>query len=165
MKKFIALMLVFASLTLSACSSSEAEDSETNDTIAAAEDTAPAETEETAPETEYVRPADEEYVDYRNVHLASDPVYSAADKTLVLYFEDFDIWYPEDAACDVAYISDTAANTIPAVADLSAHPDMKLDNGDYSGVTLKLDEALPTGSFEIMVSFHTYTCSFEMTVE
>ena len=166
MKKFIALMLVFAALTMSACSSApEAEDPSADDTGTAAADTAPAETEETAPATEYIRPADEEYVDYRNVHLASDPVYSAADKTLVLYFEDFEIWYPENAECYVAYISDVAANSITAVPDLTAYPDMKLENGDYSGVALKLDEAIPSGTFEIAVSFHTYSCSFEMTVE
>jgi len=167
MKKFIALMLVFAALTLSACSSAPAEES--TDTTAAdnaVEETTPAEeTEETAPETEYVRPEDEEYVDYRNVHLTSDPVYNAANKTMILYFEDYQVWYPENAECYVAYISDDAANSITAVPDFTSHPDIKLENGDYKGVVLKMDEAIPAGSFEIMVSFHTYTCSFEMTVE
>ncbi len=169
MKKFIALLLVFAALTMTACSSEPEETIE--DTDAVTEDTTPAETEntedteDTAPATEYVRPADEEYVDYRNVHLASDPVYNAADLTMELYFEDFEIWYPENAECYVAYISDLAANSIPSVPDLNANPDMKLENGDYCGVTLKLDEAIPSGEYEIMVSFHTYTCSFDMTID
>ncbi len=167
MKRFIAFMLVFAALTLSACSSAPSEDAlETNGADTAPQETAAVEdTEETAPKTEYVRPADEEYVDYRNLHLASDPVYNAADQTMILYFEDYEIWYPEDSECYVAYISDLAANSIPAVPDFTSQPDIKLENGDYQGVVLKLEEALPAGSFEIAVSFHTYSCSFEMTVE
>ena len=163
MKKYIAMLLVFASLTLSACSSAPSEDTDAvNDTAAETVDTT---IEETQPETDYVRPEDEEYVDYRSLHLASDPVYHADTKTLVLYFEDYEIWYPEDAACDVAYVSDLAANSIPAKPDMTSYPDMKLENGDYKGVALVLDEAIPTGTHEIYVSFSNYSCNFEMTIQ
>lgn len=165
LKKYIALLLVFASLSLSACSSAPAEDS-AEDTAAEETvlDTAP-ETEETEPETKYVRPENEEYVEYKNVHLASDPVYDKANSMMVLYFEDKEIWYPADSECYVAYISDTAANSILSAPDLEAYPDMLLENGDYCGVALKMEDEIPAGSYEIAVSFGTYTCSFEMTVE
>lgn len=165
MKKFIALMLVFAALTLSACSSA----TENEDTVDTADSTDSAvietESEEIAPETEYTRPKDEAYVDYRNVHLISEPIYDAAAKTMVLYFEDYEVWYPENSECYVAYVSDEAANSIPSVPDFTSRPDIKLENGDYKGVVLKMEEPLPSGDYEIVVSFHTYTCSFDMTVE
>jgi len=168
MKKFIAMMLVLAALNLTACSSAPADEEDTTaaaDTSTAAEDTIPEETEDTTPQTEYVRPADEEYIDYRNVHLSSEPVYSAADKMLVLYFDDNEICYPENAEGYISYISDYAASAIDVVPDFTAYPDMKLENGDYSGVALKLAEEIPSGTYEIVVSFYTYTCSFEMTIE
>lgn len=164
MKKFIALMLVFAALTLSACSS--ATETEETENPADGIESAVIETEaEEVPETEHTRPKDEAYVDYRNVHLASDPIYNAADKTLVLYFEDYEVWYPEEAECYVAYVSDEAANSIPSVPDFTSRPDIKLENGDYKGVVLKMEEPIPSGDYEIVVSFHTYTCSFDMRVE
>ena len=167
MKKYIALLLVLTSLALSACSSAPAEDT-AEDTPPAEEtvlDTSP-ETEETEAETKPAPPVqNEEYVNYKNLHMGVDPVYDKANNLLVLYFEDKNIWYTEDAACYVAYISDTAANSIDAKPDLTAYPDMLLDNGDYCGVALRLDGEIPAGTYEIAVSFASYSCSFEMTVQ
>lgn len=165
MKKYIALLLIFASLALTACSSETAEDSTAEDTSAAVETIETENEEETVSETTHKRPESEEYVDYRNLHLIKDPVYLSGDKLMVLYFEDREIWYPEDAVCSVAYVSDTMADSIAAVPDMILYPDMLLENGDYNGVALKLEQNLPAGDYGIVVKFHTYTCSFDMTIQ
>ena len=164
MIKYIALLLAAAAIIVSACSSTGIEytaDDYTEPDPAATE----AETADPEPETVPRAPEHEGYVEYKKLHMGEDPVYDRENNLILIYFEDKNVWYTEEAICYVAYISDTAANSIAASPVMDAYPDMIRDDGNYCGIALKMDEKIPVGTYEIVVTFDAYICTFDWTVQ
>lgn len=169
MKKYIALLLLLAGpmLAMASCSSGEAEAEETAAETEAAETTAPEETveEETEPETKYERPADEEVITYETLELEKDAVYDRANGLFVMYFTDHELLYPEDTKCSIGLISDEEAFSITGTPDFTAYPDVKIDEDDFCGIAIKIDEEIPAGEYLVSVTFDTYIVSFDFNIQ
>lgn len=169
MKKYIALMLAALMLAMASCSSGEAED-------ASAETTAPEETvgevvpeeteaEETEAEVKVERPEDEEVITYITLELEKDPVYDRTAGLLVMYFTDHEMLYSADAKCYIGLISDEEAISITGTPDMAAYPDMMIDEDDFCGIAIKVDEEIPAGEYLASVTFDSYIVSFDFNVQ
>lgn len=169
MKKYIALLLALTGLTfaMASCSSGEGEAEETTlETEAPIETTAPeTEAEETEPETKYERPADEEVINYEELELEKDAVYDRANGLFVMYFTDHELLYPEDAKCSIGLISDEEAFSITGTPDFTAYPDVKIDEDDFCGIAIKVDEEIPAGEYLVSVTFDSYIVSFDFNIQ
>ena len=150
MKKMLALIL--AALLLAAfvsCSKKEPEE-EIDDTPAVG--VQPEETEdETEPSSPGEAPTSVAVTEQITLTVEKDPVYE--NDTLVLYFTDHELYYPDDLECVIGMISAYAADSVKATPDMVSYPDM-FDGDNYRGIALKPAEPLPSG---------TYT--FDMTIQ
>lgn len=172
MKKYIALMLagLMLAVAMTACSSGEDAPEET-----AAPETVPVETEaetvepeteeETEPAPKHERPEDVEVIDYITLELEKDVVYDRAAGLFVMYFTDHELLYPEDAKCSVGLISTEEAFSIKGTPDFAAYPDVKIDEDDYCGIAIKLDEEIPAGDYMASVTFDRYIVNFDFTAQ
>lgn len=165
MKKYIALLLAALMLTMAACSSGSSEEAE--ETVQETE--APAETEtvpeETEPEVKYERPADEEVITYTTLELEKDVIYDRAAGLFVMYFTDHELLYPEDVKCSIGLISDEEAFSITGTPDFTAYPDVKVDEDDFCGIAIKIDEEIPAGEYLASITFDDYIVSFDFTAQ
>lgn len=168
MKKYIALILAAMILTLPSCSSGEADGDETEETIVSEAEIEP-EIEETEPETEeetvFERPADEEVITYTSLELEKDPVYDRDTGLFVLYFTDHELWYKEDAKCYIGLVSDSEAASVTGTPDMVAYPDMMIDEDDFCGIAIRVDEEIPAGEYFVSVTFDNYIANFDYTIE
>ena len=170
MKKYIALLLagLLLALPMTACSSGEAGEELPQET--AAPETVPAETEaeteeETEPEHKHERPAEVEVIDYIKLELEKDAIYDRAAGIVVMYFTDHELLYPEDARCSVGLISEEEAFSIPGTPDFTAYPDVKIDEDDYCGIAVKIEEEIPAGEYRASVTFDRYIVNFDFTAK
>lgn len=168
MKKYIALILAAMLLTLPSCSSEENEEDGTEETIVSETESEPV-IEETEPETEeetvFERPDDEEVITYTSLELEKDPVYDRSAGLFVLYFTDHEVWYKEDAKCYIGLVSDSEAASVTGKPDMEAYPDMIIDEDDFCGIAIRVDEEIPAGEYFVSVTFENYMANFDYTVE
>jgi len=172
MKKYIALMLagLMLAMTMTACSSGEDVPEET-----AAPETVPVETEaetvepeaeeETEPADRHERPEDVEVIDYITLELEKDAVYDRVAGLFVMYFTDHELLYPADAQCSVGLISSEEAFSIAGKPDMTSYPDVMVDEDDFCGVAIKLDEEIPAGEYFVSVTFDKYIVSFDYNIQ
>ncbi len=166
MKKYIAFLLAALMLAMTSCSSGEAEESAEETEAPAAVETVPEETkEETEEKVKHERPEDVEVIDYITLELEKDPVYDRAAGLLVLYFTDHEIVYPADTKCSIGLISDEEAVSVTGTTDMTAYPDMFIDDDDFCGVAIKVSEEIPAGDYFVSVTFDSYIANFDYTVQ
>ncbi len=167
MKKYIAFLLAALLLTLPSCGSSESAPEETDGETAAeaAETEAPAETEPETEKPKYERPANEEVIHYTTLELLKDAVYDRAAGLFLMYFTNNELLYSADSKCSIGLISDEEAVSITGKPDMTAYPDMQIDEDDFCGIAIKVDEEIPTGDYLISVTFENYIVSFEQTIQ
>jgi len=169
MKKYIALMLAALMFAMASCSSGEAEETAVDpDTIpevleeAAVEEP---ETEETEEKVKHERPENVEVINYKTLELEKDPVYDRAAGLFVMYFTDHELLYPADAQCSVGLISSEEAFSIAGKPDMTSYPDVMVDEDDFCGVAIKLDEEIPAGEYFVSVTFDKYIVSFDYNIQ
>ena len=170
MKKYIAFLLAALMLSAVSCSSGEAEESAAPETEAPAlEEIAGEIPEETEEETEekvkHERPADVEVIEYKTLELEKDPVYDRAAGLFPLYFTDHELLYPADAKCSVGLISSEEAISVSGTPDMEAYPDMFIDNDDFCGIAIKVNEEIPAGDYLVSVTFDRYIVNFDYTIQ
>ena len=170
--KRITMLLLCALLAMSvSCSRSRSgEESETTaadpaPSVSAAADESPA---EESPETEAPEegpaevPENVKVSSIIDLELAKPAVIEG--NTLVLYFTDEELWYPEDAACSIGLISSEVADSISGTLDMTSYPDM-FDGDSCRGAAIVASEPIPPGSYTFSVSIDNYLVTFDMTVE
>ncbi len=172
MKKYIALLLagLMLAMTMTACSSGEDVPEET-----AAPETVPVETEaeteepeteeETEPAPKHERPEDVEVIDYITLELEKEAVYDRAAGLFVMYFTDHELLYPEDAKCSIGLISSEEAFSISGTPDFTAYPDVMIDEDDYCGIAIKIEEEIPVGEYLVSITFDRYIVTFDFTAK
>lgn len=168
MKKYIAFILAAVLLTLPSCSSGEAEDSVSEETGIEETDANTSLEEETEEETEEVvveRPVSEEVITYTSLELEKDPVYDREAGLFVLYFTDHEILYDSDAKCYIGLLSDAEAVSIAGTPDMEAYPDIIIDEDDFCGIAIRVNEEIPAGEYYVSVTFGSYIANFDYTVE
>ncbi|MGN1346629.1 MAG: hypothetical protein ACI4V1_07565 [Eubacteriales bacterium] len=162
MKKYIVLLLAGLMLAAAACSSEAPEESvEETETETAAPETEA----ETEPETKYERPADEEVIEYTTLELEKDALYDRSAGLFVMYFTNHELWYEEDAKCSIGLISDEEAFSIAGVPDFTAYPEVKVDEDDYCGIAIRIEEEIPVGDYYASITFDHYIVNFDFTAE
>ncbi len=172
MKKYIAFLLAALMLSAVSCSSGEAETEETaapetevSEAVENAEEV-PEEPEAEAEEpVKHERPADVEVIEYKTLELEKDPVYDRAAGLFALYFTDHELLYEADAKCSVGLISDEEAISVSGTPDMEAYPDMFIDNDDFCGIAIKVNEEIPAGDYFVSVTFDRYIVNFDYTVQ
>ncbi|MBQ2277639.1 MAG: hypothetical protein II333_03640 [Clostridia bacterium] len=172
MKKYIAFLLAALMLSAVSCSSGEAETEETaapetevSETVENVEEV-PEEPEAEAEEpVKHERPADVEVIEYKTLELEKDPVYDRAAGLFALYFTDHELLYPADAKCSVGLISDEEAISVSGTPDMEAYPDMFIDDDDFCGIAIKVNEEIPAGDYFVSVTFDRYIVNFDYTVQ
>ena len=169
MKKYIAFMLAALMFAMTACSSGEAEETVPETEAPAAEEITEVIPEETEEETEekgkYERPEDVEVIEYVTLELEKDPVYDRAAGLFVMYFTDHELLYPADAKCSIGLISDEEAISVTGTPDMTAYPDVMIDEDDFCGIAIKVKEEIPAGDYLISVTFDRYIVSFDYSVQ
>ncbi len=163
MKKYIALLLAGLMLSMAACSSETPEETETE--TSAPETVAEAEEVETEPETKIERPEDETVINYITLELEKDAIYDRDAGVIVMYFANHQIWYEADTKCSIGLISDEEAFSISGTPDMTAYPDVIVDDDDYCGIAIKVDEEISAGTYFVSVTFDEYIVNFDFTVE
>lgn len=175
MKKYIVLMLagLMLAMTMTACSSGEAEAEIPEETAVPeivpaeteAETEAPETEEETEPSHKHERPEDVEVINYITLELEKDAIYDRAAGIFVMYFTDHELVYPEDAKCSVGLISSEEAFSIAGTPDFTSYPDVKIDEDDYCGIAIKIAEEIPAGEYRASVTFDRYIVNFDFTAK
>ena len=159
MKRYIALLLAFAALSLQACSAS---DDETEDIETETEIETEAETEaETAPQV--LKPEEIEFTSFEELTLVKDPVYE--NGMMVLYFNENDVMYNENTDANIGVVAADEAYTVKAEIDFDSFPDMKVDESNYCGIALKPSFEIDPGEYRISITFDEYKVEFEMTIQ
>lgn len=166
MKKYIALLLAAMLLTMPSCSSAETEETEAETSIEETEaETSAPETEEETKKPVVERPEDEEVISYTTLELEKDPTYDREAGILLLYFTDHEILYATDAKCYIGLIAPSSASSITGIPDMTTYPDIVIDEDDYCGIAIKVDEEIPLGEYVASVTFDRYIVNFDFTVE
>ncbi len=167
MKKYIAFLLAALMLTLPSCGSAEPEAEDTaGETLleTTAPDTAPAEEAETE-KPKYERPEDEEVINYTTLELSKDAVYDRAAGLFLMYFTNEELLYNAETKCSIGLISDEEAVSVTGKPDMTAYPDMQIDEDDFCGIAIKVDEEIPAGDYLVSVTFANYIVTFEHVIQ
>lgn len=162
MKKYIALILAISALTLASCSSGDSDSVETDE-----QNVESVEEVETEPEVEESKPSipvpeEVEIIEFEILSLAKDPVYE--DGTLVLYFNENDVWYDENTVANIGVVADDEAYTVKAEIDFDSYPDMTIDERNHCGIALKPVFDIDPGEYRFSVSFDEYKVEFNFAV-
>ena len=159
MKRYIALLLAFAALSLQACSASNEDETKAieNETEIATEDETKA---ETAPQV--LKPEEVEFTAFEELTLAKDPVYE--NGMMVLYFNESDVMYNENTNANIGVVATDEAYTVKAEIDFDSFPDMKVDESNYCGIALKPSFEIDPGEYRISITFDEYKVEFNMNI-
>ncbi len=161
MKKYIAILLALSTIALAACSSSNEEELDTTESSVESE-AHETETETTETNPDIPVPDDVEIIDFEELTLAKDPVYE--NGTLVLYFNETDVWYDDNTEANIGLIAEDEAFTVKADIDFESYPDMKLDDKNHCGIALKPVFEIDPGEYRFSVSFDEYKLDFTFEV-
>jgi len=169
MKKYIALMLAALMFAMASCSSGEAEET-VADTAASGEIAEEVVTEETEAEEneekgKHERPESVEIIEYKTLRLEKDPVYDRAAGLFVMYFTDHELLYPADAKCSIGLISTEEAFSVAGTPDMTSYPDVIVDEDDFCGIAIKVEEELPAGEYFVSITFDKYIVSFDYNIQ
>lgn len=159
MKSFIRIIAIMLALTatiaLVSCGKNN-DDGKLPDGTTIVDDVPPSGEKPMAPGASYV-------YSRGKLTLASDPVME--DGKLVIYFNEM-IDYKDPTECLIGVLRSFSGETIPATVDLEAHPDMKLEDGNYIGLTLVPEKEIESGTCKISVSIGTYVVeTFELVID
>lgn len=95
--------------------------------------------------------------------LAKDPVYE--NGKFVLYFNEA-LQYDQKTECYIGLSSFFEADSVKATPDMETNPDMKTEDGAFTGAVLIPEDAIVPGSYTVAISIGTYALeSFELTIE
>lgn len=165
MKKLLVLALVFCMVFSFACAKDNNPDNESqNDINTPVDNQDPDSEDENEPDSGEENNPDE-YIEYTYLELSKTPEYKKDENVLILYFTDFVIWQNVSEKCIVGYIDDDGANSIPAYAVYDLYPELVIDSDVYCGVALRLDTALPAGTYPFSVVFGDFMINFLHTID
>lgn len=159
MKKYLVLVMLALALTVTACTRGGDGESETPDPA-----DIPTESESTGDESES-ETEKMEYIEYTYPELTGTPAYDKESGILKLFFTDYIMWMNTDSDCTVGIMTDEGMYPITAHAVYEEFPEMMIASDVYSGVPLKLDEPIDSGSYKFLVVFGNYRVDFDITIE
>ena len=157
MKKYISLILAF--LMLTSCSSAAPE----TETETEPETEAVVETEAESEETK--EPVNMEVFEFYRLEAAGEPKFE--DGMLVVYFTEDDIRFTDESEFYIGLRGEDFAYSITAKPQIELYPDMvtNAEKHYYKGVALLPDEPISAGEYLMSITFDSFLCEFNITVE
>jgi len=157
MKKFIVLLLIAAAF-LTGCSSAEQE-TEAPDMNETESET------ETETETEAETYESVDTTNFYKLEAAGEPVFE--DGILLVHFTEDDIRYTENSVFYIGIRGSGSAYTIKGESQIALYPELvtNSDKNYHSGVALIPSAEIPAGEYVMSVSFESFICEFDITIE